>query len=276
MYDLTIIEKNGGKYIDSREVAEAIGKDHNHLLRNIRNYADIIDKRGASKNGHSDFFLESSYLSAQNKEIPCYLLSKMGCELVANKLTGEKGVLFTVAYVTKFNAMEKKELERLEAKYAELSAEVNLLSAMPVPRLGEFNACARLVVRSLRDMGATPEQLVRFLKGVYEPLGIVVADDEELNNTPQMYTAKQIAKKLGIYSVNGNPHYQAIACILNENLFIGDSHKSVITNDYGTHVGISVRYDDYAVQSVKYWLAEYGYPSEIYGFDRTYQVLYKG
>ena len=274
MYDLTVIKQNGGAYIDSREVAEVIGKKHGHLMRDIRGYIEIMLNNGLSKVGLSDFFVESSYLNLQNKQMPCYLISKMGCELVANKLIGEKGVLFTAAYVTKFNAMETAELARLEAGYAELEAELALLSTMPAPRLGEFNACSRIIVRALRDMGATSEQIVRFLKGVYEPFGIAVAEDDEINNTPKMYTAKQIAKKLGVYSVNGNPHYQAIACILNENMFIGDNHKTVTTQDYGNHVGVCVRYDDYAVQSVKDWLVEYGLPNEIYGFGRTYQVLY--
>ena len=275
MYDLTIIEQNGGTYIDSREVAEVIGKQHKHLLRDIRGYCEIMAKSIKPTFGLNDFFLESSYLDSIGRTLPCYLISKMGCEMVANKLTGEKGVLFTAAYVAKFNAMEEAEYARLEARYDQLEADVKLLSAMPVPRLGEINACTRIIVRSLRDRGATAEQIVRFVKDMYEPYGFFVTDDDEISNTPQMYTAKQIAKKLGIYSVNGNPHYQAIACILNENLFIGDNHKSVITNDYGTHIGISVRYDDYAVLSVKDWLLENGYPSEVYGFSRTYQVLYK-
>lgn len=35
------------------------------------------------------------------------MLTKKGCEMVANKMTGEKGVLFTAAYVTAFNKMEE-------------------------------------------------------------------------------------------------------------------------------------------------------------------------
>src|SRR5699024_12364961 len=50
----------------------------------------------------------SSDLNKNNQTYPCYLLTKQGCEMVANKLTGEKGVLFTAAYVTKFNQMEKE------------------------------------------------------------------------------------------------------------------------------------------------------------------------
>jgi len=56
-YDLTLVQKGGGYYIDSRDAAAIIGKDHNHLLRDIRSYAKTIEKIGASKNGHSDFFI---------------------------------------------------------------------------------------------------------------------------------------------------------------------------------------------------------------------------
>jgi len=266
MQELTIIKQNGSAYIDSREVAEVIGKVHKNLLRDIAGYIDHMMKINGLKIEPVDFFLESAYTDSKGETRPCYLLSKMGCELVANKLTGERGVLFTAAYVTKFNTMEATERAALEA-------EVEALSATPAPRLGEFNACARIIVRALRDMGATAEQILQFLKGIYEPLGISVAEDGAFDDIPQMYTAKQIAKKLGIYSLNGKPHYQAVACILNENIFVGD-HKRVDTQEYGGLVGICVRYDEFALQSVADWLYEYGYPDEVYGFERTYHIVY--
>ena len=277
MYNLTIIQKNGGTYIDSREVAEALGKQHGHLMRDIRGYIKIMEsaaeKITQSNFGVSDFFLESNYVDSTGRILPCYLLSKMGCEVVANKLIGEKGVLFTVAYVTTFNMMEANERARLKNECVELEAKLSELSAMPVPRLGEFNACSRIVVRALRDMGAVSGQIVKFLKGVYEPLGIAVVED--FDDVPQMYTAKQIAKKLGIYSMSGNPHYLAVSCILNKKILINDSHKSVTTHNYGNHIGICIRYDDYAVMSVMRWLTENRFPNKIYGFQRTYHVQYR-
>ncbi|MDR1668723.1 MAG: Rha family transcriptional regulator, partial [Oscillospiraceae bacterium] len=129
MYDLTLIKQNGCYYIDSREVADAIGKRHDNLLRDIGKYREIMVRGGLLNFEESDFFVESSYFNAQNKVMPCYLLSKMGCELVANKLTGEKGVLFTIAYVTKFNLMEQQERAEREAA----------LKSCPMPRMSEFN-----------------------------------------------------------------------------------------------------------------------------------------
>jgi Rha family phage regulatory protein len=260
MYNLTLIRQNGGVYIDSREVAELIEKPHNDLMKAIRKYCDYLNEGNFSL---VDFFVNSTYLDGKGEERPCYLLSKMGCEVCANKLSGKKGVLFTAAYVTKFNRMEAAERAELEAQIKN-----------PVPRLGEYNACARIVVPALRNLGATSERIVGFLQGVYEPLGIAVATEDELAGVPQTYTAKQIAKIYGVYSHNGNPHSQAVSCILNENIFVTEEHKTVLTSDYGTHIGVSVRYDEHALQSVGEWLSDNGYPGEIYGFERTFYVLY--
>jgi len=105
---LTLLQQGNNHYIDSREVAELVGKQHKHLLTDIRRYSEIIRKKGQPKICPSDFFVESSYVNLQNKQMPCYLLSKMGCECIAHKLSGEKGVLFTVSYVTAYNEMEAK------------------------------------------------------------------------------------------------------------------------------------------------------------------------
>ena len=83
---LTIIKQNGGAYIDSREVAEAIGKAHKNLLRDIA--GDIGYMRNSTELNFepSDFFLESTYVDSTGQTLPRYLISKMGCEMVANKL----------------------------------------------------------------------------------------------------------------------------------------------------------------------------------------------
>ena len=105
---MTVKNIHGQQAIDSREVAEMVGKQHKHLLRNIAGYIEIMEKSGEPKFGPSDFFIPSTYVSAQNKEQPCYPITKKGCDMIANKLTGEKGVLFTVAYVTAFEDMQNR------------------------------------------------------------------------------------------------------------------------------------------------------------------------
>lgn len=115
MKELTVFEHNHVDVVDSRQVAEMIGRRHDHLIRDIKSYCDILSKTTAPKIGGSaernfapsDFFIESTYKDSTGRTLPCYLLTKKGCDMVANKMTGEKGVLFTAAYVTAFEAMRK-------------------------------------------------------------------------------------------------------------------------------------------------------------------------
>lgn len=91
------------KYIDSREVAEMVGKEHSKLLRDIRTYTEQLAE---SKIGLEDFFTKSSYKDANNQNRPCYLVTKKGCEFIAHKLTGVKGTEFTAKYINRFHEME--------------------------------------------------------------------------------------------------------------------------------------------------------------------------
>lgn len=105
MNQLKVISFNGQLVTESREVAKMINRPHNELMKSIRTYVEYL---GQGNFPHTDFFIESEYLDAQNKKRPCYQVTKKGCEMIANKLTGEKGILFTAAYVSKFNEMEKQ------------------------------------------------------------------------------------------------------------------------------------------------------------------------
>lgn len=122
MNQLQVIDLKGKLVTDSREVAEMIEKDHSHLLRDIRNYITIL---GKSKIGFADFFIESFYNDSQGKPRPHFYLTKKGCDMVANKMTGEKGVLFTAAYVTKFEEMENKLVSKPKSQLEILQMSIN-------------------------------------------------------------------------------------------------------------------------------------------------------
>lgn len=107
MHEIQLTSRNGNFYADSREVAEKIERPHNELLKSIRTYIGYL---GEGKIPQSEYFIEATYRNEQNKELPCYLVTKKGCDMIANKLTGKKGVLFTAAYVSAFEKM-KQQLE---------------------------------------------------------------------------------------------------------------------------------------------------------------------
>ena len=264
MYNnLTLIQKGNNHYIDSREVAELIGKRHDHLLRDIDKYCATMAKSTAPKIGVSDFFLENSYFDSTGRKLPCYLLSKMGCEMVANKLTGEKGILFTAAYVAKFNTMETH-------LRAEWEKQQTLL-----PTLSDCNATAKIVIDQLKRTGVTTYRILDFLDELYEPLGISVLEADEFADIPQTYTPLQIAYLCGVYSIYGNPHAHAISCILNDHLHIAGEHKFPTIPEFLYGIQTSFRYDEHALNAVKDWLSEHRYPSGVQSYGRTYHVVYR-
>ncbi|KOY64550.1 ORF6C domain-containing protein [Clostridium sporogenes] len=112
MNNLQLIN-NKNLTLDSREVAEMVEKRHSDLTRDIRTYCKYLAE---SKIALGEYFIESSYIDANNQERPCYLLTKMGCEMVANKMIGKKGVLFTAKYVKRFNQMEQSELPKISTE----------------------------------------------------------------------------------------------------------------------------------------------------------------
>lgn len=73
--------------ITSMEAAEWCGKKHNELLKDIRRY---ISQLGEGKIPHTDFFKESTYVTGQNKTLPCFLVTKKGCEFIAHKMENPK------------------------------------------------------------------------------------------------------------------------------------------------------------------------------------------
>lgn len=99
--------------LDSREVAEMVGKEHKYLLRDIRTYEEYLAE---TTYGPGEFFSKSSYLDKNNQERPCYQITKKGCEFIAHKLTGQKGSLFTANYINRFHEMQT-ELERPRESY---------------------------------------------------------------------------------------------------------------------------------------------------------------
>ena len=105
MNELNLIIKDGIETVDSREVAKMVDMPHADLMKKIRNYEDILMK---GKIPSSQFFILNVYRDKANREKPCYLVTKKGCDMIANKLTGEKGVLFTAKYITVFEQMKEK------------------------------------------------------------------------------------------------------------------------------------------------------------------------
>ena len=155
---MTVKNTHGRWAIDSREVAEMVEKRHKHLLRDIAGYIKIMEEANEPKFGPSDFFIPSAYKDSTGRELPCYLITKKGCDMIANKLTGEKGILFTAAYVTAFEGMQEA------------------LSTGRPPEVSPA-ALAKLIAansRALYNAGATPREVTEMICDTYTTWNVPV------------------------------------------------------------------------------------------------------
>ncbi|AMK11343.1 Rha family phage regulatory protein [Pseudodesulfovibrio indicus] len=81
----------------SLKVAEVFGKNHQHVMRDIRK---LVEK-GVSNFG------QSSYINSQNKEQPMFLMDRDGFSLLVMGFTGDKALDWKLKYIEAFNKMEQ-------------------------------------------------------------------------------------------------------------------------------------------------------------------------
>lgn len=114
--EIEVYKSGSMQYMDSREVAEIVEKEHKNIVRDIKRYSEELAKLNFEL---SEFFIESSYsVEGQSRKYLCYLVTKKGCEFIAHKLTGIKGTKFTATYINRFHEME----DELSAKPRQLTA----------------------------------------------------------------------------------------------------------------------------------------------------------
>ena len=161
MGNLVIEMNNGHPVLDSREVAEMVGKTHAHLCRDIAGYIKIMSKN--PKLDSSNFFIERTYKQAGNgKEVKCYNITKLGCEMIANKLTGKKGILFTAEYVKRFNEMEQQQQQQKQLTTADLFLQNALLMKEHELQLAKLTEETQL----LKDTQKKQQSTIDTLNGV--------------------------------------------------------------------------------------------------------------
>ena len=167
MNELTVLDHGGIDVIDSRDVAQMIEKPHNDLMKSIRNYSDILNAGNFSL---VDFFIPSTYTDGKGENRPCYLLTKKGCDMVANKMTGEKGVIFTAMYVSAFEKMRERITKPMTtAEMFQLQAQINVeqerrLAAIEANQQKVIEACSVPAVG--RD--EWQENMKKYLSGLCE------------------------------------------------------------------------------------------------------------
>lgn len=149
------------------EVAEMMETEHWKLLRRLEGRAgrDGQHERGYVEiltDNHlvvSDYFLPSTYRDTSGKENKCYEVTRLGCDFLANKSTGEKGVTFTARYVKRFYEMENRERTAAQLDGATLNG---------LARTGN------LIRNTMKDEGAAPYEIAEVMDSFFRQGGLVL------------------------------------------------------------------------------------------------------
>lgn len=149
--------------ITSMEVAEMMEIEHSKIIRKLEGSRDrkgFIQILTEAQMGVSDYFIPSTYRDASGKENKCYEVTRMGCDFLANKSTGEKGVLFTARYVKRFNEMENQK---------------NQIPLTEHP--GEVANLLKILANRMDKQGIAPYKSAEMVKMVCEQYGICLPAD---------------------------------------------------------------------------------------------------
>lgn len=174
---ITTAKESNQPMITSLEVAEMVGKQHRNVLQDIRKIGNELDLLNVQQVG---YFTESCYKAGNGQQQPMFLLTKQGCELYGNRMTGIDGTAFAIKYIDRFNAME----------------EVLQQPKQPALPTSYKEALQHLLI-------AVEEK-----EAVQKELAIVAPKAEALDvltgNTDKLYTITQIATNYGMSGIKMN------------------------------------------------------------------------
>lgn len=201
MKELTITDFNGVETIDSRIIAETIEKRHDHLVRDIKKYCEYLTE---PKIGVSDFFIESTYKDSTGRTLICYLCTRKGCEMIANKMTGQKGTVFTAMYINAFHSMENQLAETPKKVNTEFDEHIKKLEAQAkmnnsiARRINAENRRLKMLLDNPNLKDLSPESLASI---AITKMADITGNQEFKNALPEIektYTATEIGDMLGI------------------------------------------------------------------------------
>lgn len=267
--------------LDSREVAEMLGKEHKNLLADIRGYmeelsllsfqeSDSLLKNVGSdsrlKIQPSDFFQKGNYIK-RGKEYPCFKITKKGCEFTAHKLTGIKGTEFTARYINRFHDMEsaiREGIPRKEKSHAE--------------RLASVNNAVKILTPMLEAAGCNSKIQLLTAKQLYEKAEVFLPI--EIGADKRYWDTVHIARHVGLYyKTSGKPADKAVNEIIRR-ISVEEDDYTDTWESKGKWQGTVRKYSNDVIERVKCWLADNDYPTDIPyqqsdGQRKVYHVAYK-
>ena len=172
--------------ITSMEVAEMIEKEHKYLMRNIRRYTNVMT---GAEIAPVEFWIESTYVDKKKETRPCYDITKKGCEFIAHKIKGDKGIVFTAQYINRFHDMENEIKGKLFGNMKEIFPEIPKVvyntSSTPVPKNPSWYC------RNRRRMLLIAEKSNAPVSQLYHFILLRLGEEYDLNAANQIFEVEQ-------------------------------------------------------------------------------------
>lgn len=146
--------------------------------------------------------------------------------------------------------------------------------ASKLPPLSSVNMAMKLQADAARAAGVAPEYIQAALSKAYDPYGIAIPSSC-LPDSETLYECGEIAKALGVYSKNWEPHSRAISAVISlVGTREGETKKVPFT--VGGYSNATVKYTASVKDRVQDWIEAQNYPPLIQSSDgRRYKVCYK-
>lgn len=125
LVEIKTVNKEEVTVVTSLDVAETFGKEHYHVIEDIREIASKI-----STPEFSGLFYETEYKASNGKKNPMYYMNRDGFTLLVMGYTGEKAMQFKMSYIKQFNAMEKALIGKVKEREKGIAVRQALTNAI--------------------------------------------------------------------------------------------------------------------------------------------------
>lgn len=199
--------KNRQALTTSLIVAEKFEKNHQHVMRDIRDLSNEMDV--------SDFgqmFFKATYPDSYGRPQPMYLMNRDGVALLGMGFTGAKAMQFKLEFIKAFNAMETALAEMKSAEWKELR------NSTKRGNRGMCAAICNIIIPLARAHGSnTPDDkfYMTYQKAVNKAAGIKPKSRDELP-LGQLYEVEKmqslVETSIRGLAARGEDDYHQIYC----------------------------------------------------------------
>ena len=174
----------------------------------------------------------------------------------------ETGYLMLVKSFT--DDLAWKVQRQLVNSYFRVKEEIKTLEAV--------NESIKLITPFFEDLKIDKSMQFLVAKTFFKKAGVDIP--LEIEEKEHFYDTKQIARKLGLYTMSNKPAFMAVKQIIRKLDIKEDEMKTVLETN-GNWTGTVTKYSNKVTEKVKVWLKENNNPISIKGDKKNYYILYK-